>query len=280
MSTLSFSVLQSNSGGVVKVPYGQVFGVYGNIKIPNWTDGTRPVGETGMFGLNTSSGGLEVYNGTEWVSSGQIVNDGSSENSPALNGLSLARDFPTFNDGLYWIQNERMPSPLEMYVDFTEDGGGYDFYAIQNGTNVSRITDTHSGVALGLDLWEARSPQCWRAASKAVAFFDNANFASYWQGVGHVFKSTGGGNYTGCIMRSNHYGGSNCEDWRVLSGTKWWIRNTTHSEPNGDYSAYGFLRIYGNQISNPFNINTNMGFNDGGAYAIGTRYLVSTNAKV
>jgi hypothetical protein len=280
MSTLTFSTLQANSGGVVKVPYGQVFDIQGNIKVPNWTTGTRPSGETGKFGYNTSVSSLEVYDGSSWKTVGVILRDGSSADAAALNGQTLKRDYPSLSNGLYWIKNENMPAALEMYVDMTEDGGGYDFYAINNGNGPAYITDSFTGSSTGLQLWEGRSPNCWLAASKAVAFFDNANFGSYWQGVGHVFKSTGGGNYTGCIMRSQHYGGSNCGEWRVKSGMRWWIRNNTHSEPNGDYNANGFLRIYGSQIGNPFNTGTNMGFNDGGAYGIGSRYLLSTNAKL
>jgi hypothetical protein len=280
MSVLSFSTLQAQSGGVVKIPYGQIFDIQGQFKVPNWTTGTRPTGETGKFGYNTSISSLEIYTGSAWKAVGIILRDGSSADAAALNGQTLKRDYPSLANGVYWIKNENMPNALQMYVDMTEDGGGYDFYAITNGNGPAYITDNFTGSGTGLQLWEGRSPQCWRAASKAVAYFDNANFGSYWEGVGHVYKSSGGGNYTGCIMRSNDYGGSNCSDWRVRSGMRWWIRNNTHSEPNGDYNAFGFLRIYGSQIGNPFDVNTNMGFNDGGAYGIGSRYLLSTNAKL
>ena len=80
-------------------------------------------------------------------------------------------------------------------------------------------------------------------------------------------------------MRSYDYGGSNCDDWRVLSGGKWWIRNSTHNEPNGDYSNYGFQRIYGSYRPGVGSVRTDMGFNDGGRYDIGSRYILSTNAK-
>jgi len=280
MTTLTFSNLQANSGNTITVPYGQVFDIQGNIKIPNWSTSTRPTAITGMFGYNSTTKALEFYNGTDWKQIGSIVRDGSSAESASQNGQTLKRDNPSLSNGVYWIKNDNMPTALQMYVDMTEDGGGYDFYAISNGNSPSYITDGFTGSSTGLQLWEGRSPQCWRAASKAVAYFDNANFGSYWQGVGHVYKTFGGGNYTGCIMRSNDYGGNNCNDWRVRSGMRWWIRNTTHSEPNGDYTAYGFQQIYGGQIGNPFDVNTNMGFNDGGAYNIGSRYLLSTNAKL
>ena len=55
--------------------------------------------------------------------------------------------------------------------------------------------------------------------------------------------------------------------------------DNNHSEPNGDYSGNGFLRIYGGSRPNGTNISTSMGYNDGGAYGIGSRYLLSTNTK-
>jgi hypothetical protein len=279
MSTLTFSTLQAHSGAVIKVPYGQVFDVKGNIRIPSWTNSTRPSGVVGMFGYNTEVGSLEFYGTGGWRSAGTVLRDGSSQDAAAENGYTLKRDNPSLSNGRYWIKNERMPNPLEMWVDMSEDGGGYDYLPLSGATNVSSITDNHSGISLGLDLWEGRSIGCWRGATRAVNNFDSSNFNSYWEGVGHVYKSAGGGNYTGCIMRSFDYGGSNCDDWRVLTGGKWWIRDSTHSEPNGDYSANGFQRIYGGSRPSLGSVSTSMGFNDGGAYAIGTRYIVSTNAK-
>ena len=173
-----------------------------------------------------------------------------------------------------------MPQALQMYVDTTYDGGGYDFYATKgSGPNVSRITDSHAGIPLGLEMWEGRSRNCWLAATQAVNSLDSGNFNSYWEGVGHVYKPNGGGNYTGCIMRSSYYGGNNCNEWRVATGNRWWIRDSTHSEPNGDYSGNGFQRIYGGSRPSVGSVSTNMGYNDGWAYSIGNYYLLSTNAK-
>ena len=77
-----------------------------------------------------------------------------------------------------------MPQALQMYVDTTQDGGGYDFYATRgSGPNVSRITDNHAGVSLGLELWEGRSRNNWLAATQAVNAMDSGYFNSYWEGV-------------------------------------------------------------------------------------------------
>ena len=128
-------------------------------------------------------------------------------------------------------------------------------------------------------MWEGRSRNCWLAATNAVNALDSGNFNSYWEGVGHVYKPNGGGNYTGCIMRSSYYGGNNCNDWRVATGNRWWIRDSTHSEPNGDYSGNGFQRIYSGNRPSVGSVSTNMGFNDGWAYSVGNYYLLSTNTK-
>ena len=179
--------------------------------------------------------------------------------------------------GLYWIQSHSMPSPLQMYVDATEDGGGYDFYPINgSGTNVNYHGQNHSGVDLGLDMFYGRSKYAWRAAANYATSVNGGNWPNFFTGCGDVYKTGGGGNYTGRIMRSSDYGGNNTHDWRVTDGGKWWLRDNTHSEPNGDYSADGYLNMYGGSRNNLKNL-SNIGFNDGGAYSIGNYYLLSTN---
>ncbi len=59
--------------------------------------------------------------------------DGSSSANPAKSGWHLRLTYPSKTTGWYWIQSESMPSPLQMYVDMVEDGGGYDFYFITGG---------------------------------------------------------------------------------------------------------------------------------------------------
>lgn len=61
-----------------------------------------------------------------------------------------------------------MSTAKEMYVDMTEDGGGYDFYFITNGPDVNTVTATNGGTDLGLDLVMPRSKGHWKAMSNAV----------------------------------------------------------------------------------------------------------------
>ena len=283
MSTLQVRNIQglSNFSNEVTLPNGHVLRINGNLDVPVWNNSTRPNSpNTGFIGYNTEEEALEIYNGTEWQSAGSAKLDGSSPDKASTSGLQLVTDNPGISSGLYWIKSASMPNALQMYVDTTYDGGGYDFYATKgSGPNISYVTQTHAGTSLGLGLWEGRSRNCWLAATYAVQAMDSGNFNSYWEGVGHVYKPNGGGNYTGCIMRSSYYGGNNCNEWRVASGNRWWIRDSTHSEPNGDYSANGFQRIYGGSRPSVGSVSTNMGYNDGWAYSIGNYYLLSTNAK-
>ena len=283
MSTLQVRNIQglSNFSNEVTLPNGHTLRINGNLDVPTWNNSTRPSSpSTGFIGYNSEEEALEIYNGTEWQSAGSAKLDGSSPEKASTSGLQLVTDNPGISSGLYWIKSSSMPNALQMYVDTTYDGGGYDFYATKgSGPSVSYVTDNHAGVSLGLGLWEGRSRNCWLAATYAVQALDSGNFASYWEGVGHVYKPNGGGNYTGCIMRSSYYGGNNCNEWRVATGNRWWIRDSTHSEPNGDYSGNGFQRIYGGSRPSVGSVSTNMGYNDGWAYSIGNYYLLSTNAK-
>ena len=283
MSTLQVRNIQglSNFSNEVTLPNGHTLKIDGHLDVPTWNNNTRPSSpNVGFIGYNSEEEALEIYNGTEWQSAGSAKLDGSSPEKASTSGLQLVTDNPGLSNGLYWIKSGNMPNALQMYVDTTYDGGGYDFYATKgSGPSVSYITDNHAGVSLGLGMWEGRSRNCWLAATNAVNALDSGNFNSYWEGVGHVYKPNGGGNYTGCIMRSSYYGGNNCNDWRVATGNRWWIRDSTHSEPNGDYSGNGFQRIYGGSRPSVGSVSTNMGYNDGWAYAIGNYYLLSTNAK-
>lgn len=222
-----------------------------------------------------------------------IGNDGSTIAKAAVSGVQLHADFPALASGWYWIKSPSMTNALEMYVDMTEDGGGYDFYFITAGPSVSTVTETNGGTSLGLDLVMPRSTGHWRAMSNAViagiargaSKVGSGTYASFFQTTYGVYRNTnagnGGNSYTNKVMRSASYGGTtNAADWRVKDGGKWWLRDNAHSEPNGDYTSNGLLGLQagGYVFPNPYD-NSNIGFNDGGAYSTGLYYLVSTNTK-
>jgi hypothetical protein len=76
-------------------------------------------------------------------------------------------------------------------------------------------------------------------------------------------------------MRSSRYYLTGITAWRVPNNGKWYIRDTTYSEPSSDYTANGFL-VMGN-----LDVNGNvLSFNDiYGGYSTGTTVICSTNVK-
>lgn len=258
----------------------------GFLKLSSGTIAQRPGSPgTGNVRFNSDVKVPEFYSGTKWecpVRSGL----GSSSTDPAKSGYHLAQTRPGLASGLYWIKSDFMPNALQMYVDMTEEGGGYDFYNITGGTSVNFLTptSTHSGYVLGLDLVYPRSKYHWRAMHNyvrgVIGSADNTYFATTYAVIretGGTGAGSSGGNYTSQVMRDARYYGSGTYDWQVPDGGRWWLRDTTFGEPNGDYGANGFLGGYG--MANPYTLG-DLGFNDiTPNYSTGTSYLVSTNAK-
>ena len=209
--------------------------------------------------------------------------DGSSSSNPAKSGWDLKLNYPSKPSGFYWIKSEIMPNAISMYVDMVEEGGGYDFHFITGGPSVNNVFSTNGGTALGLDLVMPRSKFHWRAMSNAVNGFRPAgSYNDYFQTVYGVYSPTPG-NYTNVIMRSNWYAPPNAPAaastaHRVKDGGRWWLRDNTFSEPNGDYGANGLFGGY-TQPQHPYGLG-DLQFNDITAnYFTGNFYLVSTNAK-
>jgi hypothetical protein len=210
---------------------------------------------------------------------------GENKSVPADSGLALRTIRPELPSGYYWIKNSKMPNALRMYVDMSQEGGGYDFYPIQgNGISIGSVNGIHSGTALGLDLVYPRSKAHWTAMSNFVRNVLGSTGNEYFTTVYAVYRETTGsngsrnGNYTNDIMRNPTSYGSGAPDWRVPDNGRWWLRDTIFSEPNGDYTAYNFLGGY--TFPNPYT-GQDLGFNDlfAQSYATGSYYLLSTNAK-
>jgi hypothetical protein len=206
---------------------------------------------------------------------------GESSDIPALSGYALKQARPDLPSGYYWIKNHLMPNALRMYVDMTEEGGGYDFYAIEGGTSFSLYSDTHSGTALGLDYVYPRSKNHWRAMSnfvKNTLGYTGTNYTRFFANVGKVYRTGGIGNYTSFPMRDPNYYGTGAPDWRVPDGGRWWLRDTAYGEPNGNYTLGGFLYFWQGHMLENYDLRDLL-FDDAAAPPTGTYYLVSTNAK-
>lgn len=252
----------------------------GALQNASGTTAQRPTASAGMIRYNSTVAGPEYYN-TGWASNTNLL-DGSTQYNAAPSGYYIAQNFPGKSSGYYWIKSPRMPNALQMYVDMTYEGGGYDFYAITNGTSIGSYSPTtHSGYSLGLDLVYPRSTYHWRAMSAFVYNVLGSTSSAYFGTKYAIYRtniSSSGGNYSSYIMRDPVYYGSGAPDWRVPDGGRWWLRDTTYSEPNGDYTALNFLS--GGLPAYPYT-GGDLTFNDvtGQDYTTGTTYLVSTNAK-
>ena len=287
MSTISVHDVQgfSTYNNTVRIPTGHKLDIAGDLKVPSHTTAGRPTAEVGAIGFNTTLQILEIYvtvNGvSEWYALSKAAPDGTQSN-PATSGYQLAQDYPGKSSGYYWIKSSAMPQALEMWVDMVEEGGGYDMYAITGGTSVNDARNGHSGTALGLDLIYPRSAEHWKAQ---VSFVQNqlgqsgGNLRSYFQCPGKVWN-TSAGNYTGYVMRNPQYYGSGvpANSWRTGDGGRWWLRNNTYSEPNGNYTPYSFLYFWSNYPPDNYN-GQDLLFDDAGTRSTGSNYLVSTNAK-
>ena len=253
--------------------------------------------ETGRVGVGTASPGatLDVNGSARFVGnvslSGYIKSnnkllvsaysgDGTSS-YPALSGWHLAQLNNMYSLGLtngyYYIQSPRMPNKLQMYVNFTADGGGYDFYRFTGATSRNYVYESIGSESLGIDMFYPRSKAHWVAIYDFVVNVCSSTIASDIKVPGKVYRRHNifsSGNYTTAIMRDWRYYGSGAPDWMVPDRGKWFLRDSTYGEPNGDYSYYAYLSLFSVTSAGVIT------FNDGNASpSSGTVVICSTNVK-
>ncbi len=209
------------------------------------------------------------------------TNDGSTSDKAALSGWHLSRYNKIYKlnlpSGTYWIKSPKMTNALQMYVDMTTEEGGYDFYRLTTATNRYLVTTVDTGAsALGLDIFYPRSKEHWAAIYNFVVNVSGSTIANDIKTIGAVHKISGGGNYSGIVMRNSRYYLTGTTDWRVPDDGKWFIRDTAFTEPNGDYTANSFLGL--NTLTSDGSVTS---FNDGNNpnYYTGTTVICSTNIK-
>jgi len=267
----------------------QIDGVAQNIY---WAGGTLPA--PGSSSFDTQSFTLIRSGGTWTIFSSLNVNGanypGSSQTNPAPSGYWIANNIRqpfSLTSNNFWIKSSSMPNALQMYVDLNYESGGYDFYNISAGTAITKFGEQHSGCALGLDLVYPRSVLHWRAMADYVRNIIGSTDSSYFQTAYAVYRNsstTGGtvnGNYSTYIMRNPRFYASGAPDYKTGDGGRWWLRDSTFTDPSGDYSERNLLGIgaAGYTFPNPYT-GQDLQINDNTAgYSTGTKYLVSTNAK-
>lgn len=243
------------------------------LQLPSGTTAQRPTGTAGYIRYNSTKQTIEFYTPAlvDWVGFNEMYRrgDGTTSIAPAPSGYYIAQYYPSYSSGTYYIRPAGSTTVYSMYVDMSADGGGYDYYACTGCTATSYRTDT-TGCPTGLDYAVPRTGNHWASMWSWKAD------PSYYQTMPGIYKTGAGGNYTACLMRNPSYYGTGCSDWRVADGGKWWLRDSTYSEPNGDYSAYGWLSNRATGQTDALDRT----FNDAvGGASTGTNYLCSTNAK-
>ena len=193
---------------------------------------------------------------------------------PAPSGFALKSNYPDLPSGLYYIKNSGMPNALQMYVDMTNDDGGFDYYPIINGTSVSYITEVHGGTHLGLDLVYPRSQGHWKSMYEYVVNVLGSTTGTYLKTTGAIHRSEGFGGYSTYIMRDPNSYETGAPNWKVPDLGRWWLRDERYGEPSGDYNLNGFMALY-TILANGYITY----YNDGGTQPTGNYYLVSTNGK-
>ena len=180
-----------------------------------------------------------------------------------VNAWKTAGETPP-KDGKFWITAPK-GQVVQVLCDMSSEGGGYTYFAVDSGKGTSRSTDDNTCKDYGMDIFYPRSKAQW---TWVLSKYDSSYFAT----IPGVTKPGDGGNYTGCAMRHPATYGGGCADWQVPDGGRWWLRDATFSEPNGDYTANCWLSMYN---FTPGDIQ----FNDGNCSYATSKYLCSTNDK-
>lgn len=182
--------------------------------------------------------------------------------------LAIKAAMPNAADGDYVIDPDGAGAlpPLTAFCDMTTDGGGYTMYAVTGGISTNRFDQENSCTALGLKMIVPRS----KAHLSAMW---NKYGASYFTTVPGVYGLAGGQDWTGCVMSSADM--TCAQNWVAIDSGGWWLRDTTYTEPNGDYTAGCWLAVTAAPDENG-----ELHFNDANcSYYTGPSYVCSDNAK-
>jgi hypothetical protein len=129
MSILSVHDLQGISAynNKIRVPSGHQLDVDGALKLPTWTDSTRPAApEVGLVGYNTESGRTELYDGEDWVLiSAQAGGTGESADKAAESADAILAANPSATSGPYWINVNGTAKQIYCLMNPPNANGGW-----------------------------------------------------------------------------------------------------------------------------------------------------------
>jgi len=118
-------------------------------------------------------------------------------------------------------------------------------------TSVSKSSQANS-CPTGTKIFSPRSREDWET------FFNSASPLRSPNWIVDVTRNGDGGSYTSCKMNS----GESCANaWVTADNSAWWFRDSTYSEPNGDYAANCYLDLWAHPTEQ--NNADNVVWNDG-----------------
>ena len=160
---------------------------------------------------------------------------------------------------------------MRVFCDMVTDGGGYTFHAVKSGIETFRSTDWDSCKEVGLTMIVPRTKE-------HLDFMLLKYGISYFSVVPGITKPTNGGSYKHVAMKNQHgnfndgtEGRFTASDWQPVTGKTWFLRDTPYGEPNGDYTANCWLRMWLHRGE--------VRFNDWRCNYATTKYVCSTNDK-
>ena len=140
---------------------------------------------------------------------------------------------------------------------------------VYNGRQVRRSTDSHS-CPTGYKIWSPRSKADWSIVYNAMGHSLN-NYPRKPSLIVDVTRS--GNGCGGCTRYAMKSSVSQQSSWKTTDGSAWWLRDTSYSEPNGDYHANCYLEI------KTLNSDGTAVFNDDDCISYSTDYFCQPNRR-
>ena len=111
---------------------------------------------------------------------------------------------------------------------------------VTDGNEVKRSTEAHS-CPTDWKIWSPRDKNDWTIVYIALG----QNIANYPRGPDLIVDVTldATGSCGGCASHAMNSGVSEQSAWRTTDGSDWWLRDTTHTEPSGDYEANCYMVV-------------------------------------
>ena len=263
-STLAYSAggraMTINSTGNVKIESGQLI-------LANLTSNPSSPVTGGMY-FNTTDNAVKAYDGTDWIEVG--VGPLGTQRNPAASAAAIKADSGgSAPSGMYWliVSGVNGGSPIEVYCDFTMDGGigyaifwqqyftGYENGPTQTEMNAASISGT-SGYSNEFRLSPAEFVNNYNGGSSRLVMYAHTGGGSSNQGIT-------GANNARWVRFSNPSNGTlktwACDNFNSATNTASYV--TWNGNSGTAYHSSGHSNGGGvNQIASAATVNNNLLF--------------------